>query len=740
VRLSKALEAAVAKSGAPGAVALVGRGEKVLFHDAVGKRQLRPALAAEKDTIYDLASLTKVVCTATLVMMLRDEGKLRLEQPISDFLRLEQAPGVTLRQLLQHTSGLPAGIGGLYFDIRSTKDALARIAVVKPKAPPGEKRIYSDLGYILLGHVIEQVGGERLDIAAARRIFQPLGMTDTCFTPAEALRTRCAATEQCAWRKRLLVGEVHDQNASAMGGVAGHAGLFGTAADLAVFAQALLAGRVLPEATLAEMCAPGQVPYYPWQGLGWKYDPWAGSVEGFLPARRAIGHTGWTGTNLWIDLDSKHYVILLSNTCHPTVDARDNRTLRTVFHTAAAEAAMPGRANTHAGVDRVFFNNLEDFAGKRIGLLTHLAAVDLLGRDTLTALRAVGGLNIQRVFTPEHGLRGQAEAGEQVRGQRAEIPVVSLYGEKKAPAPEDLRDLDVFVINLQDIGARYYTYVATMLACLRACAAAKVPVSVLDRPNPLGGIVLEGPLPTTTESLVCSVSTPIRHGMTIAEMAQFLDKTALAKSGLRLGMLELDNWPRELYFDALAYPWLPPSPNIPDVDTALAYVGTCLFEGVNVNEGRGTDAPFLRCGAPWLDASAVLDAVPRAALRGCALSSERYTPRAIPGKATAPIYRDEPCEGIRIAIENREEFRPFTLAYALLAAMHRRHRDKLEWKPFFDTLAGGPALRQAILGGMDASAYVESLTPALARFDATRPKLYRTSSERLESALRVRGK
>lgn len=294
----------------------------------------------------------------------------------------------------------------------------------------------------------------------------------------------------------------------------------------------------------------------------------------------------------------------------------------------------------------------------------------------------------------------------------------------KEPSAQELRGIDLFVVDLQDVGARYYTYMATMRQCMAACARAKKPVLILDRPNPVGGAILEGPIAVDTSSDVCCAAIPIRHGMTMGELGAFFLETDLKRSGLRLRVNLLDNWQPARLFTECALPWVPPSPNIPTPETALLYVGMCLFEGTNLNEGRGTDTPFAVVGAPWLDPAPVLDDVGDGAKTGCRLEAVSYTPKAIPGKASNPRYRDQVCQGIRIIVEAPREVRSFTLATALLLAIRERHPETFEWQPNFDVLAGGPDLRTRIEAGQSAPAIVADYEEALKTFDEKRPRFY----------------
>lgn len=730
--LKAALERAVTHARAPGAAACVGVGQERLFLGAAGNRAVTPAKEpATVDTLYDVASLTKVVATTTAVMLLRDQGLIQLDQPVYRFIPLANLDKLTLRHLLTHTTGLPAW-RPWYTELAGILPYVERIAVTAQDARPDTVRTYSDMGFILLGSIVERVAQEQFDFFCSKHIFEPLGMKDTVFKPSESLRLRCAPTEQSAPRGRLLRGEVHDDNAWALGGVAGHAGLFSTAEDLERFCRALLAGQILAPGTLEEMTRIGQIPYYPWQGLGWWLDPWTSGSIGFLPSRTAFGHTGFTGTSLWLDRANGAYVILLSNTCHPDQSKRDNAELRLRFHNAVASIQYPKTTNAHTGLDKLLRNQFEELRGKRIALLSNMAAVDQLGRPILDVLGLDKTLNIRYVYSPEHGFAGQAEAGEKVSSQGGPTPIISLYGERKQPSAAELKHVDLFVVDLPDIGARYYTYMATMKDCMAACAEQGTPMLILDRPNPLGGAILEGPVARQFSSPVCCAPIPIRHGMTLGELALFFQETFFARSRLQLDIATAENWWREFQFDACALPWAPPSPNIPDADTALMYIGTCLFEGLNLNEGRGTETPFLVCGAPWLRPAPILEEVNRDFFTGLAVKPVLYMPKSIPGKAVNPQYRDILCQGISFQITDRQAVRPLSAVLELISTIHRRHQE-LEWKSFFDTLAGGPWIREQIQAGAPVSGMLESIREELAAFELTRPKRYPALDERLKA-------
>ena len=284
--------------------------------------------------------------------------------------------------------------------------------------------------------------------------------------------------------------------------------------------------------------------------------------------------------------------------------------------------------------------------------------------------------------------------------------------------------MQLFIIDLQDVGTRWYTYMATMLDCLRVCAEAGCPVLVLDRPNPVGGALLEGPLPEKLGGPTCCAPIPARHGMTMGELARFFERTALQGLKLNLTVNTLDAWKPDLLFHQCSLPWIPPSPNIPTSETAFVYVGMCLFEGTNLNEGRGTDESFFVFGAPWLDNASILKEVGLEAAAGFKLTAIEYTPRSIPGKAAEPRYKGESCRGVRVTIQDFTVARPFLLGVALLRAVRARHPAEFQWSSSFDNLGGSPWIREAIDRGDKPTDIVARFTAGLEAFDAIRPRLY----------------
>jgi CubicO group peptidase (beta-lactamase class C family) len=379
--LTRYVEEAIARHAFPGAVVAVGRRDTILYLRAFGRLDYEngpPVVAGtgapghgdtgaegagtqrhsgteerqtarsrtRPQTVYDLASLTKVVGLNTAIMMLVEEGRVALDSPVTRYLPEFAAGGdsVTVRDLLTHSSGLPAW-KPFHLEARSREDLFSMVAAHPLEAPPRTRMVYSDLGAILLTGVVERVSRERLDRFLRRRVFGPLGMRETRFNPPRSWRRRIAPTEvDTTWRRRLVWGEVHDENTAAMGGVSGHAGLFGTASDLVRFAQFMLRDGRLPEGrrllraeTIAEFTRVQQ-PGFSSRALGWD-TPSEGSSAGTRLSPRSYGHTGFTGTSLWIDAERNLFVILLTNRVHPTRDNRQIYEVRPGVADLAVEAA-----------------------------------------------------------------------------------------------------------------------------------------------------------------------------------------------------------------------------------------------------------------------------------------------------------------------------------------------------------------------------------------------------------------
>ena len=365
------------------------------------------------------------------------------------------------------------------------------------------------------------------------------------------------------------------------------------------------------------------------------------------------------------------------------------------------------------GIDVLLTDSLHLVEGKRVGLVTNLAAVDARGVSAVARFRAAP-FRLVALFGPEHGLSAEAAPGERVESavdSVSQIPIYSLYGRTVRPTAEMLEGIDVLVVDLPDVGARYYTYLGTTVEVMRAAAEAGVPVLVADRPNPIGGVAMQGNiLDSAWQSMVGRLAMPMRTGLTLGEAA-LLARDDLAIAGA-VTVIPAAGWRRELFLEATGLPFRAPSPNLRDVDALFHYPGTCLFEGTALSVGRGTDHPFHQVGAPWLDAGAVIARMEASALPGVRYEAVRFTP-VDPGDGK---FAGVELAGVRLVITDRLSYDPAATAVHLLAAIGAVHPAEIRIGGSFDRLAGGPALREALERGDDPALIVASWQSGLAAF------------------------
>ncbi len=497
------MQRAVAAGNIPGGVLLVGHHGRVVYREAFGSRSLEPVRERMTvNTIFDLASLTKCIASTTAIMKLVEEGRVRLNDPVTAFLPEFGQNGkqdITIRELMTHYSGLAPDL-----DLKepwSGRDkAFAMAMAQRPVNPPGSRFVYSDINFEVLGFIVEKITGESLDKFAEKHIFVPLGMRHTRFRPPEAWRPLIAPTEYDE-QHQMLRGVVHDPTARRMGGVAGHAGLFSTADDLSIFAQGLLAGStVLRPQTVEKMITPQTPPNAASvRGLGWDIDsPFATNRGELLPVG-SFGHTGFTGTSLWIDPVTDTYIILLTNAVHPhggksvvslrgriadavvdglglTVTEREK--LRLARITGYNESLMASRRITARngavknGIDVLEEHEFRELhiAGARtvrVGLVTNQTGLDARGRRTVDLLAHAPGVQLAAIFSPEHGIFGSVDTPniDNSRDQATGVPIISVYGNTEAqrrPPTESIAGLDMIVFDVQDVGVRFYTYETTL--------------------------------------------------------------------------------------------------------------------------------------------------------------------------------------------------------------------------------------------------------------------------------------
>ena len=349
------------------------------------------------------------------------------------------------------------------------------------------------------------------------------------------------------------------------------------------------------------------------------------------------------------------------------------------------------------GIDIFFKGDLSVYQDKKIGLVMNHTSIRKDGQSLFDLSKS--SLDVVAIFTPEHGLFGENEAGEVVNSDEVEgIPVHSLYGKNKKPSSEQLEGIDVLLFDMQDIGSRYYTYISTLTYVMESAAENNIELIVLDRANPIGNII-QGPLLSDEfESFVGMHPVPIRHGLTIGEFAVLIKQMGWIENAgnLNLDVIKIKGWSGE--YTELQ---LPPSPNIPNLETAVIYNGLCLLEGTNLSEGRGTDNPFKLFGAPWLDTEKIIEIINLQHLDGVILDTVSFTPKSIPGKSVYPKYRDTPCNGILIHITNRDTFFPLKFGVAILKAVHDTHPEEfmISGNGFLSKLYGSDELVENIFNG-----------------------------------------
>ncbi len=831
-QVSQLITDAIAHHQLPGAVVVIGHRGHIAFQHAYGDRKLAgepglngepsPAEPMTEDTIFDMASLTKVIVTTTAIGELYDQGKLDFDTPVEHYLpdfnptHDPERAKVTLRLFLTHFSGEAPDINlkdpwGLATPDKP--EGLHRALTNPLASTPGTKFVYSDINFILLGALVEKLSGQRLDDYAREHIFKPLGMEHSRYLPFDRacgyhedlgsavvlpahIPSGSGELQQCAenpsdwvpdeWIRsiaptahddegspatnpdfnHLLRGTVHDPTTRRMGGVAGHAGLFSNAHDMSLFAQALLdryAGRPskfpVTRKTLMLMAQPQQpghtplqvgqhfranaqaiaegqkpatgdpnlldpnfpaIPNDPLRGFGWDIDTGYSKPRGRFPLG-SFGHTGFTGTSLWLDPQSDTFILLLSNAIHPHVGAaisnlrgevataammalglydsslpakaesahakdakvspRDATTSTDAATNAVATSAQPWRPSRErvsafrlasytdsvgeqtpqvpsqeqrprvlrelcpsggfqppvkVGIDVLKDDCFRDLvfdpehpdANLRLGLLTNQTGLSRRGIRTIDILftdlpKLYPNSQLTTLFSPEHGIFGQQDT-EHLTAETdptTGLHVTSLYGARDAdrrPSHAQLQDLDAVVIDLQDAGVRCFTYETVLGYFLEAAAAEKTTyhhdlhIVVLDRPNPLGGLQVSGPVSDPgTESYINYLPIPLQHGLTFGELARYIAATKHLDADLTV--VRMQGWHRDMLFDATGLPWTPPSPNLHTVTANLLYPATCMLELTNLSVGRGTPLAFEVFGAgntpqgqqPWFNAQQV---------------------------------------------------------------------------------------------------------------------------------------
>ncbi|MGA9770063.1 MAG: exo-beta-N-acetylmuramidase NamZ domain-containing protein [Blastocatellia bacterium] len=774
-RIDEAVLASIERKETPGAVVLVGRKGQIVYRKAFGDRSVAPT--REKmttDTIFDLASLTKIVATATSMMILVERGKVSLPDPVSLYIPEFAKNGkerITVEQLMTHRAGLPPD-NEIADYVGVSLNPLEKIYDLQPSYEPGTRFLYSDVGFIVAAEIVRRVSGKRIDQFARENIFAPLGMKDTAYLPVEQgperdaglpsksqisnlSRERIAPTE--TREGRVMRGEVHDPRSYEMGGIAGHAGLFSTADDLAIFCRMImnkgeLGGvRILAPYTIERMVSAHSLPTSQMRGIGWDVNSSFSSNRGDIFPVGTFGHTGFTGTSLWLDPASETFVVILTNRVHPTGHGDVTRLRSFVASIVAGSIIAPPYSATFdsltapvayieapraainrsgppagplhpvlTGIDVLERDGFKQLEGRRIGLITNHTGRNRAGRSTIDVLAAAKNVKLVALFSPEHGLRGLEDANvNDVRDERTGIPVHSLYDkDKRRPTAEMLKDIDTLVFDIQDIGARFYTYITTCGYAMEEAARNKIRFVVLDRPNPINGYEIEGPVADSELvsqpqfSFTAYHQIPVRYAMTIGELAMLFNKERNINADL--AVIKMEGWRRADFFDATSLVWVNPSPNMRSLTEALLYPGIGLLEITNLSVGRGTDTPFEVIGAPWIDAAKLSDALNRAGLAGVRFVPVKFMPKS-------SKFANEECNGVNIIVTDRGSFRSVAAGLEIAYQINRLYSGTWKIDDYLRLLVNRAALA-ALREGKSAFEVAATWQAGLAEFARTRQK------------------
>jgi uncharacterized protein YbbC (DUF1343 family) len=745
---------AVDDGNIPGGVVIIGHNGRVVYRRAFGLRSIEPSREPMTvDTIFDLASLTKCVATTTSMMQLIERGRVRLNDPVAMYLPEFAQNGkqdITVRELMTHYSGLAPDL-----DLKESwqgRDAAYRMAMQQtPQYPPGSRFVYSDINFETLGFLIEKITGMTLDAYAAKNVFAPLGMKDTRFLPPQEWAARIAPT-QYDENGKMLRGVVHDPTARSMGGVAGHAGLFSTADDLTKFAEELLHRHRILSALAVEKMSTPQTPANAAsvRGLGWDIDSPFASNRGELLPVGSFGHTGFTGTSLWIDPVTDTYIILLTNAVHPR-GGKSVVSLRTRLATAVAasldlsvtekeklrlaritgynESLMASRrfasrnGAVKTGIDVLEadgFRELHAEPGRplRIGLVTNQTGIDSKGQRTADVLAHAPGIELAAIFSPEHGIAGKLDTEDIGNSKDAETgaTIYSVYGDsdaKRRPTADELAGLDAIVYDIQDVGVPFYTYESTLGYFLEAAAKADKRIIVLDRPNPINGAFVQGPVgDADNESFVGYWRTPVRHGMTSGELAKMFN--AERGIGAKLTVVAMEGWMRGDWFDSTGLPWVNPSPNMRSLNEATLYPGIGMIEATNISVGRGTDTPFELVGAPWIDGMQLALYLNARELSGVRFVPVRFTP-------DGSVYANKACGGVNLVVTDRNALDAPELGLEIVAALRQLYPGQYKTAGL-DRLMRSKASLDAVEKGEDPRRIVEDWQDAIEQFEKVRAK------------------
>ena len=706
------------------------------------------------DTIFDLASLTKVVATTTSVMMLVEQGRIRLSDRVAAYIPGFERYGkgdITIRHLLTHVSGLrpDVDLGELWTGYET---AIALAVEEVPTSRPGERFVYSDINFFLLGDIVQRVSGQPLDRFARERIFEPLGMKDTTFNPPASLRPRIAPTESCTPLRLAVPGAGHDdaarRRARSDGAPDGRRGRArrpvqhgrgpGDASAACCSAAARFSGaRILSPLAVAKMTSAGDArpASANVRGLGWDIDSTFSSNRGELLPIGSFGHTGFTGTSLWIDpvdRDVRRVPVeprasrrqgRRDAAARPRRDGgrrrRDRRCRRRRAPASgpaatSARRAPSRRARLHAGADRDrrAARGRVRAAAREARRPRHQPHRRRARRRHARSMLLHGAKDVKLValFSPEHGIRGIARRqGRVLDATRRPACRSTRSTARRAARPPRCSTGSTCSSSTCRTSARASTPTRRRWrTCWRRRRSGSLPVVVLDRPNPINGFQIEGPALDKAQLGFTGyfAPMPIRHGLTIGELARLFNGEN--KIGADLTVVAAKNWQRDAWFDETALPWINPSPNMRNLIQATLYPGIGAIETTNLSVGRGTDTPFEQVGAPWIDGAALAEALNARRIPGVRFYPVRFTP-------TSSKYAGQECQGVFLIVTDRTALRPVRLGVEIAAMLHKLYGATFELDAA-ERLFGSREGLARIRAGDDPAAIAASWSAAEARW------------------------
>lgn len=707
--IEELVSTAVSEKKMPGCVVGVGDSKGLFFLRAYGNKRTEPTPEPmTTDTVFDMASITKPVATGSSIMKLIEQGKLRPQDKVIDFFPefgVKEKNTITVLDLLVHRSGLIPD--NALADYKNGPEvAWQKICELPLTAPVGTAFKYSDVNFIVLGKIVEKLSGKNLNQFVRGEVFEPCEMQESGFIPSDSLKQRAAPTEKRndAW----IQGDVHDPRAFELGGIAGHAGLFSTATDIGKYAQMILnEGRIHKlDGSSEQVFAPNTIRLMRRgvpvpggvRGLSWDKQTGFSTNKGDFLSSEAIGHGGFTGTVLWIDPAQDLFFVFLSNRVHPDGKGLVNPLAGKLLNVVASDLS---RANVSskdqhvlAGLDCLERDGFRILEGRKVGLITNHTARTRNKVGIVKLFSDARNFQLVALFSPEHGFEGKLDIAKVDDSQDSStgLKIFSLYGETRRPTPKMLESVDTLVFDIQDIGARFYTYISTMGEAMKAAAENKKRFVVLDRPNPINGVDVAGPiLDDKLESFVAYHKLPVRHGMTVGEIAKMLQQEL--QLDLDLQIVPCEGWERSMYYESTGIPWINPSPNMRSLNQAVLYPGIGLLETTNISVGRGTDTPFEWIGAPWMRSSELAAELNRLGLPGVVFLPVEFTP-------TSSKFANQLCHGIQIDVIDRQTFQPVKTGLMIAVYLRRLHPEAWETKSL-NRLLGNKKMEQAILDGRD---------------------------------------